>query len=79
VITRCWDVLPELRPDFVDLSPVIASFMEESICDYYMALNQPYLEMNTLVQQRKDEMESLAFSSPPYLCMQGKSVRFANQ
>lgn len=42
----CWRVNPESRPLFEELETSISQFMENDMAEYYVNLNEPYLEAN---------------------------------
>ncbi|KAF2903028.1 hypothetical protein ILUMI_03160 [Ignelater luminosus] len=64
IMCECWHPKPLCRPSFTKLAETIGSTLEESVKQYYVDLNDPYLVMNT---QRLEEGQSdyLAMLSPP--------------
>jgi hypothetical protein len=46
VIRRCWDIDPDVRPDFNELSHLLGQLMESGDRQYYVDLNDPYERMN---------------------------------
>lgn len=58
IISQSWHACPEYRPDFATLACTLGEYLEVSVRDHYVELNDPYVRMN----------ESL-FSSPDYLMM----------
>lgn len=54
VITQCWDGDPNRRPTFSQLSDVLGDFLEESVRQHYVDLNDPYQEMNRIIFESGD-------------------------
>ncbi|XP_055301547.1 uncharacterized protein LOC129568055 [Sitodiplosis mosellana] len=46
IMLSCWCVDPEKRPKFSDLETSISKIIEETKSEYYIELNEPYLEAN---------------------------------
>ncbi|KAF2903029.1 hypothetical protein ILUMI_03161 [Ignelater luminosus] len=64
IMCNCWHPIPIYRPSFTALAETIGRMLEESVKQFYVDLNEPYLVMNT---QRFEEGQSdyLAMLSPP--------------
>jgi FMS-like tyrosine kinase 1 len=68
VISQCWDGDPNKRPNFSELSDMLGDFLEESVRQHYVDLNDPYQEMNRQI-----------FESGDYVTMKRPSSAFMNE
>lgn len=50
LLEQCWNLDPTSRPDFKNIGDVIGRQMEASVINYYIELNNPYTEMNAMLE-----------------------------
>ncbi|XP_017787251.1 PREDICTED: vascular endothelial growth factor receptor 1 isoform X2 [Nicrophorus vespilloides] len=60
----CWEANPLNRPSFTTLAQRIGFMLEENVRQFYIDLNDPYLQINTM-RLGGDESDYLAMFSPP--------------
>ena len=51
LMTDCWKADPNERPTFNQLQEALSSQLETSVSQYYLSLNDPYLEVVTDLRQ----------------------------
>ena len=78
VITRCWDIDANRRPDFSELSHLLGQFLESGVRDYYVDLNDPYERMNNEMNDNEDYI-MMRNSSEGYTSMDLINEQLANR
>ncbi|KAI4489805.1 hypothetical protein M0804_003987 [Polistes exclamans] len=55
IMLQCWKAKPTLRPGFTELVESIGDLLEESVKTHYITLNTPYMDMNTMILDGKND------------------------
>ncbi|KAI4497781.1 hypothetical protein M0802_007107 [Mischocyttarus mexicanus] len=55
IMLQCWKAKPTLRPGFTELVTSIGDLLEESVKTHYITLNTPYMDMNTMILDGKND------------------------
>ncbi|XP_046814947.1 vascular endothelial growth factor receptor 1 isoform X1 [Vespa crabro] len=55
IMLQCWKAKPTLRPSFTELVNNIGDLLEESVKTHYITLNTPYMDMNTMILDSKND------------------------
>lgn len=66
----CWNADPDKRPHFSEISDVIGNYLDESVKQHYIDVNEPYMEMNKkmkVLHYSNVEKLSLEESQNPYV------------
>uniref|UniRef100_A0A182MN07 Receptor protein-tyrosine kinase n=1 Tax=Anopheles culicifacies TaxID=139723 RepID=A0A182MN07_9DIPT len=64
IMLNCWNVKPDSRPSFKDLKSRFNAMLPDDMRDHYLALSEPYLQMNAEKIERGDT-DYLAILGPP--------------
>ncbi|XP_043489619.1 vascular endothelial growth factor receptor 1 isoform X2 [Polistes fuscatus] len=55
IMLQCWKANPTLRPGFTKLVKSIGDLLEENVKMHYITLNTPYMDMNTMILDGKND------------------------
>ncbi|XP_051172490.1 vascular endothelial growth factor receptor 1-like isoform X2 [Leptopilina boulardi] len=77
IILQCWTVRPILRPSFSELVNLIGDLLGESVKQHYMDLNTPYMDMNTMALEGKNDYLKM-MSAPDHTLLSSPSHDYVN-
>ena len=63
LMTDCWKTEPNQRPTFSQMEEVLKAQLDSSISSNYIAMNQPYIEMNCANNKRLEIVMKNVISS----------------
>ncbi|KAK8763362.1 hypothetical protein V5799_034024 [Amblyomma americanum] len=78
IMQSCWQAEPTERPDFSALVTRLGDLLQAGVRDYYMALNDPYANVNHLMKE--DDYLAMGNNSanPDYLDMKSNGQNYIN-
>ncbi|KAL2716305.1 vascular endothelial growth factor receptor 1 isoform X1, partial [Vespula squamosa] len=68
IMLQCWKAKPTLRPSFTELVDSIGDLLEESVRTHYISLNTPYMDMNTMILDGKNDYLTM-MSAPDHAAL----------
>nr|XP_033321453.1 vascular endothelial growth factor receptor 1-like [Megalopta genalis] len=78
IMRQCWKAKPTLRPSFTELVDSIGNLLEDSVRAHYIQLNDPYLDMNTiLLESGKDDYLTM-LSAPDHAMLSSPTHEYVN-
>lgn len=79
IMQSCWQAEPKERPDFSSLVTRVGDLLQAGVRDYYMALNDPYANVNHLIKNNNDYLAMGNNSpNPDYLDMKSDDENYIN-
>lgn len=78
VMQSCWQAEPKERPDFSALVTKLGDLLQASVRDYYMSLNEPYMNINQLIKNNNDYLSMENKPEADYLDMKSDDENYIN-
>ncbi|KAH6936568.1 hypothetical protein HPB50_019178 [Hyalomma asiaticum] len=78
IMQSCWQGEPKERPDFSTLVARVGDLLEAGVRNYYMALNDPYANVNLLLKNNNDYLTMGNKVDPDYLDMKSDDENYIN-
>ncbi|XP_075733895.1 vascular endothelial growth factor receptor 1 isoform X2 [Rhipicephalus microplus] len=78
IMQSCWQGEPKERPDFSTLVTRVGDLLEAGVRNYYMALNDPYANVNLLLKNNNDYLTMGNKLDPDYLDMKSDDENYIN-
>ncbi|KAL1438156.1 hypothetical protein MTO96_048246 [Rhipicephalus appendiculatus] len=78
IMQSCWQGEPKERPDFSTLVTRVGDLLEAGVRNYYMALNDPYANVNLLMKNNNDYLTMGNKLDPDYLDMKSDDENYIN-
>ncbi|KAL3210539.1 hypothetical protein MRX96_037015 [Rhipicephalus microplus] len=78
IMQGCWQGEPKERPDFSTLVTRVGDLLDAGVRSYYMALNDPYANVNQLMKNNDDYLAMGNKLDPDYLDMKSDEENYIN-
>ncbi|XP_033216141.1 vascular endothelial growth factor receptor 1 isoform X3 [Belonocnema kinseyi] len=77
IMLKCWKAKPTLRPSFSYLVESIGELLEESVKMHYVDLNTPYVDMNTIILEGKNDYLTM-MTAPDHAVLSSPTHEYVN-
>lgn len=78
IMQSCWQTEPKERPEFSTLVTRVGDLLEAGVRNYYLALNDPYANVNLLLKNNNDYLTMGNTLDPDYLDMKSDDENYIN-
>ncbi|XP_077559464.1 vascular endothelial growth factor receptor 1-like [Haemaphysalis longicornis] len=78
VMQSCWQAEPKERPDFSTLVCRLGDLLQAGVRDYYITLNDPYVNANMLMKNTTDYLTMGGKPDPDFLDMKSDDENYTN-
>ncbi|XP_076182482.1 PDGF- and VEGF-receptor related isoform X2 [Ptiloglossa arizonensis] len=78
IMRQCWKAKPTTRPSFTELVESIGDLLEDSVKSHYISLNNPYLDMNTLMLENGKHDYLTMLSAPDHATLSSPGPEYVN-